>query len=74
MEVFAYKFRGYLRHHLMEIIEMSNRLIRGRIGKEIALKIFNIYRYLEELVDPHIHLILPFFCESFLTVVSDLTD
>ena len=74
LEIFAYKVRSSLRHSLEAIIHLANKHIKSKISKKVILKIFSIYKHLEDLLDPHIHLIVPFFCESFLTTVSDLTD
>lgn len=74
LEIYACKFRGSLRHSLEAIIYLANKSIKSKIPKKVIVKIFSIYKHLEDLLDPHIHLIVPFFCESFLTTVSDLTD
>ena len=73
MEILAYKFRPYLKHELESIVEMWNRLIRSKnTTKETAIKIFKIYRHLKDLMDPYLHVILPFFCDNFLNTPSGI--
>ena len=54
---------------------MWNRLVRNKnTTKNTALKIFRILRHMKDLVDPYIHAILPFYCDTILTVPSEITQ
>lgn len=75
MEIFAYKYRGCVKLELESIIELWNKVIKNKsTTKATVQKIFRILRHMRDLVDPYIHIIVPFYCDNLLTTPSEITQ